>query len=120
MEERHRRSDMLLASFLADKDSAHRKQGNPHVVCNALYKGEENVNCYLTPAQAIELARNLLQKAQLILDEKLEDAVVHLWNQGKANERLYCGLNQARKGPRRGAKKPQPATIEALTQSPDK
>jgi hypothetical protein len=28
-------------------------------------------------------------------------AVVHLWNQGENNERLYCGLNKARIGLRR-------------------
>jgi hypothetical protein len=96
---------MLLSDFLADKDNPHKKQGNPGVTCNALYKTEENFNCYLTPTQAIALARNLLQKAQLILDEKLEDAVVHLWNQGKQKERLSCGLNKARKGPRKDRKK---------------
>ena len=95
---------MKLSNFLAHRDNAHRKQGNPVVKCNALYKAKENVNCYLTPAQAIALSRNLLQKAQLILDEKLEDTVVHLWSQGKENERLYCGLNQARKGPRKSSK----------------
>jgi hypothetical protein len=95
---------MLLSEFLAGKRNAHKKQGNPVVACNALYKTEKNVNCYITPSQAIALARNLLQKAQLILDENLKDAVVHLWNQGKENERLYCGLNHARKGPRKGTK----------------
>jgi hypothetical protein len=97
---------VLFSDFLADKDNAHKEQGNPVVACNALYKAEENFNCYLTAAQAITLARNLLQKAQLNLDEKLEDAVVHVWNKGEANEKLYCGLNHARKGPRRGSKKP--------------
>jgi hypothetical protein len=100
---------MMVSDFLADKDNAHKEQGNPVVACNALYKAEYNFNCYLTPAQAIALARTLLQKAQLILDEKLEDAAVHLWNKGKDNEKLYCGLNQARKGPRKGSKKPQAA-----------
>jgi hypothetical protein len=103
---------MLLANFLADSENANRKQGNPHVVCNALYKTQENLNCYLTSTQAIELARNLLQKAQLIIDEKLGDAVVHVWNKGRTNERLYCGLTQARKGPRRGTKSSRTATAE--------
>jgi hypothetical protein len=96
---------MLVAEFLADNGNAHKEQGNPVVGCNALYKAEENFNCYLPATQAIALARNLLQKAQLILDEKLDDAVVHLWNKGEANEKLYCGLNQGRKGPRKGGKK---------------
>ena len=48
---------MLLSDFLAQKDNAHSEQGNPVVACNALYKTEENFNCYLTPSQAIALAR---------------------------------------------------------------
>ena len=44
------RCDMLLSDFLADKSNAHKEQGNPVVACNALYKAQENFNCYLTPA----------------------------------------------------------------------
>jgi hypothetical protein len=102
---------MLLSDFLTDKGNAHKKQGNPVVACNALYRATENFNCYLTAPQAIALARNLLQKAQLILDEGLEDAAVHMWNKGAQNEKLYCGLNHARKGPRRNSKKSKPASI---------
>ena len=80
-------------------------KANPVVVPNALYKAEGSFNCYLTPGQAIALARNLLAKAQLILDEGLEDAAVQLWNKGESNERLYCGLIEARKGPRRTPKR---------------
>jgi hypothetical protein len=96
---------MLLSDFRADKDNIHKKQGNPVVACNALYKTAENFNCYLTPSQAISLASNLLQKAQLILDEKLEDAAVQLWNTGKNSEKLRCGLTQVRKGPRKSRAK---------------
>jgi hypothetical protein len=92
---------MLISDFLADKENPHKKQGNPSVKCNALYKKAENLNCLLTPAQAIALARNLLQKAQLILDEQLQDAAIHVWNTGKDNEKLFCGLNKVRKGPRK-------------------
>jgi len=96
---------MKLKDFLATKDHPHAKQGNPHVVCNALYKTGKNINYLLTPSQAIEHAQNILQKAQLILDHDLDDAAVHVWNQGDANEKLYVGLNTARKGPRRKVKK---------------
>lgn len=92
---------MLLADFKADPDNEHKRQGNGRVECNALYKKEDNFNCKLTPSEAMELARHLLQKAQLILDMQLEDAAVHLWNTGKDDERLYVGLDEARKGPRR-------------------
>jgi hypothetical protein len=71
------------------------------VECNALYKTKENVNCYLTPSQAMEFARHLLEKAQLNLDYKISDAVVQVWNQGEDNEKLYFGLIEGRKGPRR-------------------
>lgn len=96
---------MLLDDFLADTTNPHREQGNPSVECNALYKAIDSLNCYLTPTQAIELAQNLLQKAQLILDNNIEDAVVHVWNKGQANEKVYCGLTKRRKGPRK-IKKP--------------
>jgi hypothetical protein len=92
---------MLLSDFLSNKDNAHTKQGNPKVRCNMLSKTKESFNCYLIPSQAVGLARNLLQKAQLIVDEELKDAAVHLWNTGTENEYLRCGLNKARKGPRR-------------------
>ena len=42
-----------------------------------------------------------LQKACLILDEGLDDAVVHVWNVGAANETLFCGLTKERRGGRR-------------------
>ncbi len=94
-----------LAEFLANADNEHKRQGNPSVKCNAVYKTKDNVNALLKPSQAIELARHLLQKAQIIIDNQLDDAAVHLWNQGLSNERFYCGLNTARKGPRRKKKK---------------
>ncbi len=85
----------------------HIKQGNPHVDCNALSKTRDSLNCYLTPAQAIEFARHLLQKAQLILDHQLEgERVVHIWNVGERSEKLYVGWNQPRKGPRRKKRRP--------------
>lgn len=94
---------MLLAEFLSEESNPHSKHGNPHVNCNALYKTRTNINCYLTASQAIEHARHLLEKAQLLLDNDVEDGVVHVWNQGESSERLNVGLNQARKGPRRKA-----------------
>ena len=92
---------MKLSDYLAVTNSAHKQQGNPAVEVNALYKTRENINCYLTATQAMNLAENLLMKARLIQEEGIDDAIVHLWNQGANNETLYCGLNQARQGPRR-------------------
>jgi hypothetical protein len=76
---------MHLSEFLSQTDNAHQAQGNPSVACNALYKNADNFNCYLTPAQAMAFAQHLLQKAQLILDEGLEDTAVQVWNKGAAN-----------------------------------
>lgn len=92
---------MKIADFLVQGP----KRDNPAVTCNALYKTAQNVNCYLTPSQAIQLARHLLQEAQCLLENDVTDGAVQVWNQGEMNERLYCGLIAARKGPRR--KKPK-------------
>jgi hypothetical protein len=83
-----------------DKD-----EGDAKVKCNALYKTSDNINAKLTPYEAIELARGLLMKAQTILVDGLEDAAVHLWNQGKDNETLWCGFGPPRKGPRTGRRR---------------
>jgi hypothetical protein len=93
-----------LSEFLSDADNPHSQAGNPGVACNALYKTKQNLNCYLTPTQAISLARHLLEKAQLLIDNEVEDAAVQLWNQGEQNEKLYLGLVNARKGPRKKKK----------------
>lgn len=98
---------MKLDDFFAQDTNEHSKARNPSVKCNAIYKTKHNLNCYLTASQAIEYARHLLEKAQVIMDHKLEDAVVQVWNQGENNEKLYFGLTKARKGSRR--KKPQVA-----------
>jgi len=87
--------------LLKDYKKTDPKYSNDTIVCNALFKTQDSVNCYLTPTQAMALAQHLLQKAQLILNEHLEDAVVQLWNTGKENEQLHCGLIEARKGPRK-------------------
>lgn len=92
---------MNLAVYLATPNNTHKQQGNPSVKANALYKTRDNFNCYLTATEAMHLAENLLMKARLILDEEIDDAVVHLWNQGQHRETLRCGLNKSRRGPRR-------------------
>ena len=76
---------MNLSAYLATPNNAHRQQGNPSVKANALYKTRENFNCYLTATQAIRLAEILLIKLRLILDEGIDDAVVHLCNTAKSS-----------------------------------
>ena len=55
----------------------HETEGNPSVTCNALNKTATSFNCRLRPNEAIQLARNILQKAQLILEEDITDGTVH-------------------------------------------
>jgi hypothetical protein len=77
---------MKLSDYLAMPNNAHKEQGNPGVEVNALYKTGNNFNCYLTATQAMNLAENLLKKARLIQEEGIDDAIVHLWNQGLQEE----------------------------------
>jgi hypothetical protein len=90
---------MLLSEYLAD-DNEHSEQGNPSVKCNAVYISKKSLNCYLTPSQAIEFAQRLLQKAQLILDNDIEDAVVQVWNT-RPSYAMNFGLIKAVKRHRR-------------------
>lgn len=92
---------MLLSEFLADPENEHTMQGNPRVKCNALHKTGKSYNCYLTATEAIEHAQHLLLKAQLILERDIKDAIVHVWNTEAGGEKLFVGLNHARKGSRR-------------------
>lgn len=96
---------MNLNEYLVGYETnEHADQGQMPVKCNAVYKAKANFNCYLTPAQAIEVAQNLLSKARILIDHQIEGAVVQLWNKGESSETLYFGLTNARKGPRRKAK----------------
>jgi hypothetical protein len=97
---------MRLSDYLASPNNTHKRQGNPAVTANALYKTENSFNCYLTANQAINLAQNLLMKARLLLDGGISDGAVQIWNEGES-EVVRCGLTKARQGPRRAARKPQ-------------
>lgn len=77
-----------------------KEERNVKIRCNALYKVADSFNCKLKAADAVRLARAILQKAQILLDEDLGDGVVHLWNKGRDSEVLYCGLGSGRKGER--------------------
>lgn len=88
---------MKLSEYLAQVGNQHTQQGNPHIKCDALYKTAKSLNCHLTPTQAIEFARCLLQKAQLILENNIEDANVQVWTAGEHKKSLYFGLTVASK-----------------------
>jgi hypothetical protein len=77
---------------------------NPKVKCNAVEMNSKYLSCHLYPSEAIELARNLLEKAKLIIDEGVEDAAVHLWSDAQQTpDTLLCGIRPVVR--KRGRKK---------------
>ena len=103
---------MKLAEFLASNDSELYRMGGkrcPSVRCNSLNKTGKSFNAQMTPDQATDLARYILDKAQLIRSKGLEDATVQLWNVGENSETISLGLMPERKGPRR-KKRPASST----------
>ena len=73
----------------------------PSVKCNSLAKTRKSLNVQMTPDEATDLARYILDKAQLIRTKGIEDATVQLWNVGAESETIALGLMPMRKGPRR-------------------
>ena len=98
---------MQLSEYLDELKTQNKRDDNPTVKCNRLYKTEKGINCYLTPSEAVQFARHLLAKAQIIMDHQIEGCAVQVWNAGVKNEKLSFGLDVARKGGRRAAKRPQ-------------
>jgi hypothetical protein len=92
---------MTLSEFTADPNNPHAVEGQLPLETNALYKAEDNFNCYLTVTQAMNLAENVLRKARMIQEHGLDDAAVAIWNTGRDNETLKFGLQKARQGGRR-------------------
>jgi len=68
----------------------HKKQGQLPIRANAIYVGKASLNVYLTYDQAVQVATNILKKAELIKDD--EELVVHLWTK-KGSDRLNFGIN---------------------------
>jgi hypothetical protein len=92
---------MQLSAFLANKNNPHRAAGQLPVKCNSLYVKNGNFNCYLTPSQAVQVAHNILEKAQLILDHEIEDTGVRLWVANPKSGRVYFGLTKLTANPRK-------------------
>jgi hypothetical protein len=67
----------------------HAKQGQLPIRANAVYVGAESLNIYLTYDQAIQVATNILKKAELIKCE--EDKVVQLWTM-KGSDKVNFGI----------------------------
>jgi hypothetical protein len=69
----------------------HKAEGQVKVRCNAIYKTDKNINIKLTTAQALQLAKGLIQKSLLVMDEGADEEVaLHVWSTG--GNRLYCGM----------------------------
>ena len=95
---------MNLKEFLASDDPELYRMGGkrcPYVKCNSLSKTSKSFNVQMTPDEATDLARYILDKAQLIRSKGIEDAAVQLWNVGENNETIALGLMPLRKGPKR-------------------
>ena len=88
---------MLLSQFLSDPNNPHKRDGNPCIKCNTVYKKDGSFNCYFTPTQAMEFARHILAKAQLILDNGIDDAGVHLWSMcAETQESILASTNSGK------------------------
>jgi hypothetical protein len=67
----------------------HKKQGQLPIRTNALYLGEASLNVYLTYDQAVQVATNLLKKAELIKGD--DRKAVQLWTK-KGSTKLNFGI----------------------------
>lgn len=68
----------------------HKEQGQLPIRANAIYVGDDSLNVYLTYDQAVQVATNILKKAELI--KGLDDRVVQLWTM-KGSKKLRFGIN---------------------------
>ena len=73
--------------FLSDPDNPHDADGQLGTNANAVYlpsPGKTLVNVYLSPEQALRVARNLIQKAEMLISHNVQNCGVQLWiNQRK-------------------------------------
>lgn len=68
----------------------HKKQGQLPVHTNRLYLSEISLNIYLTYDQAVQVATNILKKAELVKEH--EDLAVQVWAR-KGSDKLNFGIN---------------------------
>ena len=78
----------------------HAKQGQLPVRTNSLYLSESSVNIYLTYDQAVQVATNILKKAELVKES--EDLAVQIWAK-KGSSKLNFGVNDVVKKGKRQA-----------------
>lgn len=70
----------------------HSKQGQLPVHTNRIYVGETSLNIYLTYDQAIQVATNILKKAELLKQQ--EGLAVQVWAK-KGSHKLNFGIADA-------------------------
>jgi hypothetical protein len=68
----------------------HAKQGQLPIHTNRLYLSENSLNIYLTYDQAVQVATNILKKAELVKGH--ENLVVQVWAK-KGSDKLNFGIN---------------------------
>lgn len=68
----------------------HKKQGQLPIHTNAIYVGKTSLNIYLTYDQAVQVATNILKKAELIKGR--EELALQLWAK-KGSDKLNFGIN---------------------------
>lgn len=77
----------------------HKEQGQLPIRTNSLYLSESSVNIYLTYDQAVQVATNILKKAEMVKEH--EEMVVQVWAK-KGSSKLNFGINEVvKKGKRR-------------------
>lgn len=68
----------------------HKKQGQLPIHTNRLYLSESSLNIYLTYDQAVQVATNILKKAELVKGH--DDLAVQVWAK-KGSDKLNFGIN---------------------------
>ncbi len=68
----------------------HKKQGQLPIHTNRLYLSESSLNIYLTYDQAVQVATNILKKAELVKGH--DDLAIQLWAK-KGSDKLNFGIN---------------------------
>lgn len=87
-----------LEEFLSAPDNPHTIDGQLGTNANAVYlpTGDKRiVNVYLSPEQALRVARNLVQKAEMLISNNVTGCGIQLWiNQRKDKTgRLEFGID---------------------------
>jgi hypothetical protein len=70
----------------------HAKQGQLPIHTNRLYLSAASLNIYVTYDQAVQVATNILKKAELVKGHA--NLIVHVWAK-QGSDKLHFGINDA-------------------------